>query len=127
MNRHDIEQIKDYVMSRIKSGKNISVRSVGGNIIIDAKAGAGTTIPTKAKIEPVIEYVAELPDVLTAPGIRTVFWCSPETGVAILDEPGTGDDQVWTNAYPQLRWQPQDRYTPYSGIPGVLEDEGEGT
>lgn len=107
-------------MTRLKPGGGISIREVGGNIIIESKGGSVLGSVSKPET---IEYVAQLPPVRNKKGSSAVFWCGPDTGIAILGVAGQGDDQVWTNVYPQQRWYARDKYTNKSGIPFYAEDD----
>lgn len=120
MNKSEVDQIKKYVMTRLKPGGGISIREVGGNIIIESKGGSVLGSVSKPET---IEYVAQLPPVRNKKGSSAVFWCGPDTGIAILGVAGQGDDQVWTNVYPQQRWYARDKYTNKSGIPFYAEDD----
>ena len=120
MNKSEVDQIKKYVMTRLKPGGGISIREVGGNIIIESKGGS---VLGSVSNPETIEYVAQLPPVRNKKGNSAVFWCGPDTGIAILGVAGQGDDQVWTNVYPQQRWYARDKYTNKSGIPFYAEDD----
>lgn len=65
-----------------------------------------------------IERVLALPALATEddPEIR-VFWLDSAQGLIEFEEEGTGDNQEWSNKYPQDRYYPQDKYTTLSGVP----------
>ena len=46
-----------------------------------------------------------------------MFWLSYETGLEEGFDDADGNDGVWTNAFPQQRWYPDQNYSANSGIP----------
>lgn len=113
--------ILQYIRTRIVAGEGLNVTTHGDQIVLSVKkrfaigGGSGGGAPT---------YVAELPAFTTQAGqYREVFWCDEETGLDLLGEAGTGNNQVWETMYPQRRWYPKNKYTANVGIP-LTEPEG---
>jgi len=66
----------------------------------------------------VIKYVAKLPVIQnTWKTPKFVYWCDEQTGLQLLGEEGTGDNQVWVWWPHSAYYVPMQKYTVLSGIP----------
>ena len=110
-----ISKMIDNTFESVASGSNVSLNRLGGNMVIrsqvNVRKGAGFDI---------LERVAHLPAIdpnMSKFWYRKVFWCSYETGLEEGFDDADGNDGVWTLAFPQHRWYPDQNYSSNTGIP----------
>jgi len=112
------KDILNYIKTRIVAGEGLNSTTVGDQLIISVANKKGANSISSG--DTTIKRVPHLPSIDENMGLnkyKQVFWLSYDTGLEEGYNDADGDDQVWTLVFPQLRWYPEQKYTPNSGIP----------